>query len=665
MIPTRPVSCPEFLRRSGMRTGDPDSLIGERWTRTRCPLGGGSAVVAFKRAILDEKIPRLRCSSSERPFRLNGQVDILSRRRCEPDLRRIVHFVRQGRTPDKSRSGCFTRLGKKAETVQSSLKCNLNGAAEREEKQEWRVFTRETGANKRNVLQWEGLDTARVETRKWPMLSFYWGRFRGHNMKSSNSGRHCKFYYSGLMGAVTVAAAAAHQSGRFCASLVATPERMTPQVVELVSCGPEIDADRCKKCNRRNVVVTERSPLNTMLSFMTSTIPRCIRYRDLWVWIRSNLAIKRHVVQGLLYRRPDSRLLASLFVQPPDTRDDIKKNQRTDEDRIAPPSIIADVIAVKGQSRTKSYHQRGYSSLEIGKRFFFVQPYAKRALCVPKTGREIGFRGRWGEVSNISSFRESVRVAARLIYPSGVGWASSIGVGNIIRNVICWYKQDGQDTVRRRAPRHGHRGSRPWAANLLFIVDSATGSIWQIFREKNGKTCIRCIAAGVCVVRFESLGGGAWGGRPGGTVASHSEVEKFRLIERGELCRTGVASRNASSKDRFERMVELRRVDASKPDLSIFIGSIRLGVHPIPSESNKSHLKYFPLGVGGRARLFDPREILCWFLYDVVSPRNEISFIAVSYLIWGVLAGGRGTAETEDCQGRDPDDEKRFFGSSV
>jgi hypothetical protein len=42
-------------------------------------------------------------------------------------------------------------------------------------------------------------------------------------------------------------------------------------------------------------------------------------------------------------------------------------------------------------------------------------------------------------------------------------------------------------------------------------------------------------------------------------VASHSEVEKFRLIERGELCRTGVASRNASSKDRFERMVELRR----------------------------------------------------------------------------------------------------------
>jgi hypothetical protein len=69
------------------------------------------------------------------------------------------------------------------------------------------------------------------------MLSFYWGRFRGHNMKSSNSGRHCKFYYSGLMGAVTVAAAAAHQSGRFCASLVAAPERMTPQVVELVSCG--------------------------------------------------------------------------------------------------------------------------------------------------------------------------------------------------------------------------------------------------------------------------------------------------------------------------------------------------------------------------------------------------------------------------------------------
>jgi hypothetical protein len=28
------------------------------------------------------------------------------------------------------------------------------------------------------------------------------------------------------------------------------------------------------------------------------------------------------------------------------------------------------------------------------KKIFFVQPYAKRALCVPKTGREIGFRGR-------------------------------------------------------------------------------------------------------------------------------------------------------------------------------------------------------------------------------------------------------------------------------
>jgi hypothetical protein len=36
-----------------------------------------------------------------------------------------------------------------------------------------------------------------------------------------------------------------------------------------------------------------------------------------------------------------------------------------------------------------------YSSwIDDTRKFFFVQPYAKRALRVPKTGREIQFRGR-------------------------------------------------------------------------------------------------------------------------------------------------------------------------------------------------------------------------------------------------------------------------------